>query len=398
MHKMRRLSAAFAFSLLVASVGAQTPTDYSKVEIKTTKLGANFYVLEGSGGAIGVLTGPDGVLMVDRSSPLTDKIVAATKQVSDRPLRFMINTHVHPDHTGGNENLAKMGVTILSRDELRARLAAGTNGRGAPPAALPMITYRGALTFHMNGEDVQAIAVPAAHTDGDTMVRFPGVDALMTGDFYRSAGYPNIDRANGGTLVGLVAGLNAVIDASGPNRRSFPATAPSWTSATVAAHRDMIFVIRDRVARLVVGRARRRTEVLAAKVTADYDAKVPQVGTTGVDSSGQLYARTEATRRPPVNRAAASAAHVVLRGQRGFGQAPASAAWPGRSAVPALATAVGAGAVLARVSQLTPPTVRRRQRRDRIGAGPWYTRRARIAQNVADLHGDTLEARGARLA
>src|SRR5579862_7968163 len=165
---------------LCALASAQQP-DFSKVQIKTTKVSDSLYTLDGQGGTIGVLAGPDGVLMVDSQfAPLTDKIVAAIRQISDRPIRFMINTHVHPDHTGGNENLAKMGVTIVARDELRARLATGTNGRGAPPAALPMITYRGGpLTFHMNGEDVQAIAVPVAHTDGDTMVRFPGVDVLM---------------------------------------------------------------------------------------------------------------------------------------------------------------------------------------------------------------------------
>jgi cyclase len=276
--------------MLAAPVYAQTPTDYSKVEIKTTKIGPNFYTLEGSGGTIGVLTGPDGVLMVDSQfAPLTDKIVAAIKQLTDRPIRFLINTHVHPDHTGGNENLGKMGVTILSRDELRARLATGANGRGAPPAALPLITYRGVVIFHMDGEEVQAIPVPAAHTDGDTMVRFPGVDVLMTGDFYRSVGYPNIDRANGGTLRGMLAGLNAVIDTAGPATKIIPGHGATVDRAAVAAHRDMIIVIRDRVAKLVK-EGKTQEEVIAAKPAADYDSKVPQVGTTGDRFVGQLYA------------------------------------------------------------------------------------------------------------
>ena len=396
MHKMRRLSSAFALSLLVASVGAQTPTDYSKVEIKTTKLGANFYVLEGSGGAIGVLTGPDGVLMVDSQfAPLTDKIVAAVKQVSDRPIRFMINTHVHPDHTGGNENLARMGVTILSRDELRARLATGTNGRGASPAALPTITYRGTVTFHMNGEDVQAIPVPVAHTDGDTMVRFPGVDVLMTGDFYRSVGYPNIDRANGGSLNGMVAGLNAVIDASGPNTKIIPGHGAIVDKREVAAHRDMIFAIRDRVARLV-SQGKTQEEVLAAKVTADYDAKVPQVGTTGDRFVGQLYA--ELKPQPPAGQPAPPPqppmSYFVTSVGSGNGANLGGISGADRQCQ-ALATAVGAGsrtwhAYLSANAANGQPAV---NARDRIGAGPWYNSKgARIAQNVADLHGDTLEA------
>ncbi|HEY2150079.1 MAG TPA: MBL fold metallo-hydrolase [Vicinamibacterales bacterium] len=290
MNKLQRILTACAVAILSVPAAAQTPTDYSKVEIKTTKVGPNFYTLEGSGGTIGVLTGPDGVLMVDSQfAPLTDKIVAAIKQISDRPIRFMINTHVHPDHTGGNENLGKMGVTIVSRDELRARLAAGTNGRGAPPAALPVLTYRVAMTFHMDGEDVQAIAVPAAHTDGDTMVRFPGVDVIMTGDFYRSVGYPNIDRANGGTLRGLLAGLNAVVDLAGPSTKIIPGHGATVDKTAVAAHRDMIIAIRDRVTALIK-QGKTLEEVIAAKPAADYDARVPQVGTTGERFIGQLYA------------------------------------------------------------------------------------------------------------
>src|SRR5262249_7588757 len=170
------------------------------------------------GGAIGMLTGPDGVLMVDSQfAPLTDKIVAAVKQVSNTPIKFLINTHVHPDHTGGNENLGKMGVTIFAREELRNRLAHpnpganGAPGTPAPAAALPMVTYDSPLTFHMDGEDAQAIPIPKAHTDGDTLVFFPKANVIMIGDYFRSLGYPIIDRANGGTLNGMLAGLETAI-------------------------------------------------------------------------------------------------------------------------------------------------------------------------------------------
>src|SRR6478672_10596852 len=169
------------FAVLALAAALQNPPapapaaqpDFSKVEIKTTKLASNVYVLEGQGGAIGVLVGPDGVFMVDSQfAPLSDKIAAAIRQVSDRPIRFMVNTHVHGDHTGGDENFAKMGVAIIARDELRARLAAPPTGPKPAAAALPMITYTGSMTFNMNGEVVRLIAVPAAHTDGDTMVKF----------------------------------------------------------------------------------------------------------------------------------------------------------------------------------------------------------------------------------
>src|SRR5271169_3697990 len=206
---------AYAFAVLATAVYAQAPQpDFSKVEIKTTKISNNFYTLDGQGGTIGVLVGPDGVFMVDSQfAPLSQKIAAAIHQISDKPIRFMVNTHVHGDHTGGNENFAKMGATIFARDELRFRLAHpnpganGAPGTPAPAAALPVVTYEGPVTFHMNGEEVQLIPITRAHTDGDTLLRFTANDVLMTGDYFRSLGYPNIDRANGGSLNGMLDGL-----------------------------------------------------------------------------------------------------------------------------------------------------------------------------------------------
>src|SRR5262245_28794879 len=255
MKTMNRMPWAIAALVALAPVGrlaAQQQQDFSKVEIKATKIGPSFYVLEGQGGAIGVLTGPDGVFMVDSQfAPLSEKIAAAIKQISDRPIRFMVNTHVHGDHTGGDENFARMGVTIISRDELRARLASPPNGPKPPPAGLPLITYKGSLTVHMDGEDIQLIAVPVAHTDGDTMVKFPNADVIMTGDFYRSLGFPNIDRANGGTLNGMLAGLNKIVELAGPSTKIVPGHGAVVDRAAVSAHRDMIVSIRDKIAPMV---------------------------------------------------------------------------------------------------------------------------------------------------
>jgi len=293
--------AAFALAIALQAPAAQAPApaaqpDFSKVEIKTTKLAPNFYTLEGQGGTIGVLVGPDGVFMVDSQfAPLSEKIAAAIRQISDRPIKFMVNTHVHGDHTGGDENFAKMGVTIVARDELRARLAAPANGPKPAAAALPIVTYKGGMTFHMNGEDVQLIAVPVAHTDGDTMVRFPNADVIMTGDFYRSLGYPNIDRANGGTLNGMLAGLQAVVDAAKPTTRIVPGHGAVVDKNAVAAHREMIMAIRDKVAALVK-QGKTQQDVVAAKPTSDYDAKVPQAAQTSDRFVGQLYAEVSGAR------------------------------------------------------------------------------------------------------
>jgi glyoxylase-like metal-dependent hydrolase (beta-lactamase superfamily II) len=203
---------------------------------------------------------------------------------------------VHPDHTGGDENLGKMGVIMLSRDELRKRLADGTpavNGVGGrapfPPVALPMITYEGVVTFHMNGEDIKLIPIAHAHTDGDTMVQFVKNNVIMTGDFYRSIGYPNIDRANGGSLSGMIEGLTYIVSLAGPDTKIIPGHGPTVTKVEVAAHRDMIVAIRDKVAQLME-QGKSEQDVLAAHPTADFDSKVSQPGTTADRFVGQLYA------------------------------------------------------------------------------------------------------------
>ena len=270
--------------------------DFSQVQIKTTKIGGNFYTLEGSGGTIGVLAGPDGVLMVDAQfAPLSDKIVAAIRQISDGRIRFLVNTHVHGDHTGGNENIGKLGAIIMARENLRARLmkpAPLANGQpGVPTAAvgLPMVTYDSPIVFHMNGEDVQLIPVPVAHTDGDTMVYFPNTNVIMTGDFYRSTGYPNIDRANGGTMNGMLAGFDAIIRLARPDTKIVPGHGAIVDKTAVAAHKAMMEGVRDKVAPLV-RQGKTQEEVVAAKLTAEFDSKV--TGATPMTADrfvGQLY-------------------------------------------------------------------------------------------------------------
>ena len=289
---------ALCFGVHGAALLAQQQ-DFSKVEIKTTKLSGNVYTLDGQGGRIGVLAGPDGILMVDSQfAPLTEKIVAAVKQINPGPIKFLINTHVHGDHTGGNANLGKMGVTIIARPQLRARLekpapgAGGAPGTPAPPSALPMLTYDAPMTFHINGEQVQLIPIPSAHTDGDTLVKFVNADVIMTGDFYRSMGYPNIDRANGGSLNGMLAGFNKILEISGPATKIAPGHGDIVDKAAVAAHRDMTLAIRDKIAPMVK-KGMTLEQVAAAKPTADYDAKVPGVGTTGERFIGQLYAELQ---------------------------------------------------------------------------------------------------------
>ena len=298
---MKRYLILAALAAVAVSALGQGQPDFSKVEIKTNKLSNNFYTLDGQGGTIGVLTGPDGVFMVDSQfAPLSEKIAAAIKQISGgQPIKFMINTHVHGDHTGGDENFGKMGVAIISRPELRHRLAhpnAGPNGqpgRPMPPAGLPLLTYTGSLTFHMNGEEIRVFAIPRAHTDGDTIVQFVNNDVIMTGDFYRSVQYPNVDRANGGSLRGLEDGLSRVISLSGPNTKVIPGHGPTVDRNAVMAHRDVVMGVQRKVAELVK-QGKSEQEVVAAKPAAEFNSRIKDAGITEDRFVGQVYAELKA--------------------------------------------------------------------------------------------------------
>lgn len=297
----------FSFvTLLIVAVGAvfasaQTP-DFSKVQIKTNKISDNFYTLDGQGGTIGVLAGPDGVFMVDdQFAPLTDKIEAAVKQISNMPIKYVVNTHVHGDHTGGNENLGRMGVTIVARNELRNRLmhpapaANGTPGVPTKKEGLPTLTFEEPIQFRMNGDTEVLIPIPRAHTDGDTMVRFVNNDVIMTGDFYRSIQYPNIDRVNGGSLNGMINGLGQILARSGPNTKIIPGHGPTVDRNAVMMHRDRLIAVRDRVSKLI-DQGKSQDDVPAAKPTTDYDARVPNSAETTQRFVTQVYAELKAAR------------------------------------------------------------------------------------------------------
>jgi cyclase len=268
--------------------------DYAKIEILTEKIAPNLYILSGSagadpghedaaGGRIGVLAGPDGIFMVDSQyAQITDKVVAAIRKISSGPIRFLVNTHVHPDHTAGNANFVKMGTLLFAREELRdemlrppARPGAG-NAAPGDPARLPVVTYGmgDPVKLRLNGEIVDLIPVRAAHTGGDTMIRFENADVIMIGDFYRNYGYPFIDTNNGGTLKGALEALDATMKLAGPNTRLIPGHGTIINRTDIVPYRDMILSVQAKVQQMI-NAGKSEQEVLAAKVTAPYDAKVP---------------------------------------------------------------------------------------------------------------------------
>ena len=217
--------------------------DFSNVEIIANHVAGSVYCLEGAGGNIGLSVGEDGVVMIDdQYAPLTDKILAAIRQLNQGEIRFLINTHVHGDHTGGNENLGKMGVLILARDEVRVRLAAQS-----PAAALPVLTYSDAITIHLNGEEVYAFSVPPAHTDGDTFIHFTESDVIHAGDVFRTTAFPVIDTNNGGSLEGSLQALGLLIGAAGPDTKILPGHGEISSRSDVMAFRDMIIDVSGQV-------------------------------------------------------------------------------------------------------------------------------------------------------
>jgi len=275
-----------AAALLIGQLAAaQSPAPQAapppEIKVVATRLGGNVYGIDGQGGRMAALVGPDGVFLVDSQFPaVTEKIVAAVKELSPAPLRFLVNTHVHGDHTGGNENFAKLGVTILGRpnlrnEQLKPRPAPG-NGQVppvAPPGALPVVLYDSPTTVYLDGETVRLIPLPPAHTDGDTAVKFEQADVLMTGDVYRSAGFPAAAVTNGGSVLGTIDALTQLVALAGPNTKVVPGHGPVADRAALVFHRDMAVTVRDRVAK-ALQEGKSAADIRASKPTADFEQKV----------------------------------------------------------------------------------------------------------------------------
>jgi glyoxylase-like metal-dependent hydrolase (beta-lactamase superfamily II) len=262
--------------LLPGPIPAQ---DMEDVEIRTVPVAEGIHMLLGRGGNIGVVSGPDGVFLIDdQYAPLTEKILAAVKAIDPGPVRFLVNTHWHGDHTGGNENLGKAGVVIVAHENVRLRMSVkqvmAALGREVPPsprAALPVITFPDSLAFHLNGVTIEVQHVSAAHTDGDAVLWFSGRNAVHMGDIYFNGMYPFIDTGSGGSVAGTIAAAAAVLARADDRTKIIPGHGPLSDRAGLAAYRDMLASVRDRVqAGLAAGQS--AEEIVASRPTADLDA------------------------------------------------------------------------------------------------------------------------------
>ena len=286
MHKVR-IAIVTAMMAWSGPALAQTPPaasppppDFSKVEIKTADLGDFCYMLEGQGGNITVAVAKDGIIMVDgQFAPLHDKIKAAIAVISNLPIKYLINTHYHGDHPGGNEAFARDGATIVAQINVKNRLAAGTTngltGAKTPPApqgALPSDTYTNFSKIRLRGRVANLRHIENAHTDGDTYVWFKTANVLSTGDTFTNGRYPNIDFANGGNIRGMIAAADVYLKLANAKTRIVPGHGPLADRAVLAEYRNMLITARDRMAKLVK-EGKSESDVVAAKPFADLDAK-----------------------------------------------------------------------------------------------------------------------------
>jgi len=252
--------------------------DFSKVEIQTEKLSDSVYMMTGSGGNLGVSVGEDGVFLIDSQfAPLTPKIQAAIAKLSAKPVRFLLNTHWHFDHTGGNENLGKAGAVIIAQENVRKRLSTegfiaflGMKTKPEPRIALPVVTFARDLSFHLNGEEIRAFHAPRAHTDGDTVVHFTKSDVIHTGDTFFNKLYPFIDTSSGGSVVGMLSATDRVLKMAGDKTKIIPGHGPRGNKADLKAYRDMLATVSARVASQIK-QGKTLEQVQASKPTAQYD-------------------------------------------------------------------------------------------------------------------------------
>jgi len=274
---MIRSIATLALACL-QTVSALAQDDFSKVEIATTKLSETTHMMVGAGGNLGVCVGDDGVFVIDdQFAPLTTKIVAAIAKLSPKPVKFVINTHWHSDHTGGNANLGTAGALIVAHENVRKRMSSenfieflNMKTTPDPKEALPVVTFTSEVTFHLNGDEIHVLHVPRAHTDGDAIIHFRKSNVIHMGDTFFNKLYPFIDTSSGGSVEGMIAAIDKALAIGNDTTKYIPGHGPLGTKAELIAYRTMLATIGERIRNQVRSGATLEA-VIASKPTADFD-------------------------------------------------------------------------------------------------------------------------------
>ena len=250
------------------------------VKIKTIRVAEGIHMLRGKGGNIGVFSGKDGVFLVDdQFAPLTARIREAVREISPEEIRFLINTHWHGDHVGGNENFGKAGTVIFAHENVRKRMSSEQfmeffNRRvpAAPKAALPVVTFTRDIAFHLNGEEVRVFHAAGAHTDGDAVVVFTTSNVIHAGDLYFAGAYPFIDLGSGGSVDGVIAALKRILSLADGDTKIIPGHGHLSNREELSGYLKMLSDVRDRVARLV-SQGKTLETILRERPSRDYDEK-----------------------------------------------------------------------------------------------------------------------------
>lgn len=287
------LAPLVALPLVVGLTGAAPARDLEAVEIEAVPVAEGIHMLRGRGGNLGLAAGPQGAFLVDdQFGPLSGKIRAAVEELTARRIRFVVNTHWHGDHTGGNERLGRAGALIVAHDAVRRRLSTeqwnAARGETVPPSpreALPVITFSEEVTFHPEGHRIRVFHVPPAHTDGDAVVHFENANVIHAGDLLFNGSYPFIDLPAGGSLEGMIGAAGRLLELADDGTKIIPGHGPLADREDLAAFREMLVTARDRVRRLVEA-GWSEEEAVAAKPTEDLD---PQWG--GGFLSGERFTR-----------------------------------------------------------------------------------------------------------
>ena len=281
-HPWTRWPLAVAAAALAAAVvpapRVAAQQDMSDVEVETHLVSEGVWMLVGRGGNIGVSAGEDGIFLIDdQYAPLTEKIRAAVAKINDRPIRFVLNTHWHGDHTGGNENLGKAGALLVAHENVRERMSVeqfmerfDRTVPASPKAALPVVTYTDAVTFHLNGDEIHAFHVAPAHTDGDSVVHFREANVLHMGDVFFHGMYPFIDLGSGGSARGVLDAVNRALELADAETKVIPGHGPLADRAALTAYRDMLADVIGKVEALAA-EGKSLEEVQAAKPSAAHD-------------------------------------------------------------------------------------------------------------------------------
>jgi len=248
------------------------------VEITTEKLTDNIYALFGRGGNIGLCVGEDGAILIDdQYAPLTEKISAAIAEITDKPVKFLINTHWHGDHTGGNENFGKKGALIFAQENVRNRMSKEQlreperpNVPASPKVALPVVTFKEDLTFHLNGEEILVFHIHHAHTDGDAIVYFPKSNVIHMGDTFFNGRFPFIDLNSGGGVDGMIRAANKVLFLADDETKIIPGHGKVAGKPELRTFRDMLLSVRDRVKKAIKD-GKSLEEIKTAGLTKEYE-------------------------------------------------------------------------------------------------------------------------------